>query len=590
MQAYFDMLVATSSNLVIQLADDAKHDMNAYMSLLAHTAACSPPLRGLSIYTAVHSPSTAGLLADALLHHCSICSLSLPYLPCIGNTENPAANIVLHALPRLSHLTCLKLTLLTPTFPDEQTATSMASAHSTRSVLQALAAAVGALVHLTDLELCTMHAAEQLPQTGDDSAEASPHKIRKLAIEEASCRLLGGVPTLDPVVAALSTAPALTQLSLSFTYPHNTTGLPFSGIRGPFNALRNLILGTCFLFNGLSWHPTAAGTLLPPSPLPALTALSFHSGSSSREVSHIADVLDGASHQSALRCMELHMRAVPDAALPPLGARLGLLSMLHTVSLFFGDKSRASQRGVRALAEGLAQLTSLTSLLLSFEHACPERAAEVGVTAAAVPDDSSAMLRPLSSLPRLQHMCFSCDVDCTVPIPGLNRALLDCPLHALCQLTHLDMNFNFNEVEVASVRHHVPTLTQLQHLNAAGLRCNDAEDVRASLAPLTQLTYLRLSIMPVDAALVRCIGECASLMHGLQECCVRSCDLRCDDEDVCEFAHADWLQGLVYLPGWGRYEFHVSNDAVPDCVLRAVARQLESRGAAVTPSCCTVSF
>ena len=572
MQAYADMLVASTSSLTIGRIYMGRRQLNTLLSLLARTGPCSSPFRSFHMRQPIECPGTAALLHDALCHHTSLSSLSLEKVSCSHQGGTSPALAVLPALPHLPRLTSLDLSLLTAD-PSATEATA-----STAATLEALAAAVTALPHLGTFAIAVeyMH------------PEYSRNNTRKRQrIDTATSK--NATPSLDPVIAALSSRPALTRLGIKFESRKQPT-ITCSGICGPFPALQDLDIsmdagygdGDWGIAGGRTFHP------LPLSSVSALTTLSICFGVDDLERRCTKAVIDAAAQQPALRALILSVQSIAESSLLQLEASLGALEQLRSLRVELGDSCEFSPHGLRALVNGISHVPKLTCLDFYLEQMFLERSED----GQAGEPSSNQMFAPLRRLTQLQTLCYdyACKIDDPHPLWQVNDAFVADALQERQLLTSLSLCFRVEEVSLHMIVPRVSVLTRLQSLVVHGLIYEGVHHVRECLSPLTGLASLDLSLRPFDAALVRCVGECAAGMPGLMSCSLRSGDLNPDNDYESEYAARDWLQGLLHLPSHGAYTFAVENEAIPAFEYEAMQEELERRGAKVYDSCQRISF
>ena len=334
---------------------------------------------------------------------------------------------------------------------------------------------------------------------------------------------------------------------------------------------------------GHGFHP------LPLSPVSALMMLNIRSGAGHLEHRCSKAIIAAAAQQPALRELRLYFDSIAEASLLQLESSLGTLGQLRFLKIGLGDSSEVSMHGMRALVNGISHLPMLTRLdfhmdqILSLKDSEDEQAGELS---------SDRMFEPLRRLTQLQTLSYDyeCEAEEAHPLRQMNEAFVAHALQERHLLTSLSLHFSVEDVPMHTIVPRVSAMTRLQSLFVHGLISEGVHQVRECLSPLTGLTSLYLSLRPFDAALLRCIGECAAGMPGLMNCSLRSGDDNPDNPDETEFAARDWLQGLLHLPCQGAYDFAVENDAIPEFEYEAMQEELERRGATVLYRCRIVSF
>lgn len=616
LQAYFDMLVTTRFNALFHInpgaavfrhdgnADDAPEYLDSVLALLSRTSTSgtSPGLQGIHLHQnlgyreVLASPTTAALLSQALLHHTALTSLSLEGLVARSSGEDtPAAATILLALPRLKHLTYLSLSFL---HMHPANVPKPVPASQSTALLDLLTAAIAALPHLASFSLTPFLVDGQphmdSPSDAAARGDAGPAQKRR--------RLASAAPavSLDPLVDALSAAPSLTRLRLICK---GAAQIPCSGLRGPFKSLRHLDLS-------LLHSPAATAEdicmrpslLLPTAPLPIhnlslqLTDMSDGGGPAAFDTA-----LEAFPGHAQLTRVHLRLRAAYDASLRCLGVGLRHLAHVPSVSLAVEMESLQddiSWHSLQAIAAGLRGMAALSALDLKLP------AQTSGVPNEAAPDamhayadgcmyGSSANTCATAGAQTGSAICaesalvdLKLTFDGITPGKGMERcAIPQFPVSSFTCLTSLILRFERRAFQAKYMVAQLPQLTSLVRLHVASLHCDNLEDVERCLAPLTQLTEVALRVMPVGPALVRCVARCAARMPSLASMRLTSCDgprVNLEQATNCNFAAADWFEGLLELPPHGEYNWQCDN--VNSCEVRfaAVMQELADRGARVS--------
>eukprot|EP00892_Ulva_mutabilis_P004006 jgi/Ulvmu1/1978/UM012_0140.1 len=595
-------------------------------ALLARTYPSSPGLGSLAISGRGATPATAALLCNALLHHTTLSHLSLPALSCQRMGAHSAAEAVYSVLPQLSNLTGLTVAVESDREQD---------ASATSATMRALAAALSALPALASAHL--------ISTCNNPKPRRPPHNYRSLGSANdagkalkrrriAPCIGRAEQLSLNPAIAALSIAPALTALCLSCAAA--TDQHPCSGVQGPFTSLQRLLVHAAMPARG-SADRSSQHEDLPDhrtcniGPMPALTTLIWSTDSSSGSALPLSDLLASAAHQPRLSDIQLLTgNAQPDDSwhAAPRHAATAHAAPRHTASRRGGSGRAVSRRaaplnsaagqshaaghhdweagavplslainpfafdgsdGGPAAVSSLLQLPRLRTLQL-----------ELGVRGHS--RNSSAVLQsvlqPLSCLQHLRELRVALSGGHLEVANAHLSVLRMAPLSSLSMLTALSLGLEMSCGLGESLSEHLAPLTGLRALCVLGMPCSPSQgsDLRASLGPLTQLTELELSFNPLNRAVVRCFAECVALMPRLQHARLRWCDWvwhRINSgEAAWAHASADWVEGLRHLPGWGKYEFDVACADVPAAACATVRQELLGRGARVSEDCCEIEF
>ena len=571
---------------------------SAALTQLSRTAHSPPGLQGLDIRCSMDT-SKASLLASVLTCHTNLKFLSLPYLDFCSPDTITTATALCQAVSHLTSLTHLCLRFKRP-------CNAQLEARD-EAVRHVLATAVTALSNLAYLGL---HEYEQPPPSrsyheheGPSSQQTQPRAPTPSSDYTQKSLVLSACPAAhtpaspDPLIVALSTAPALTSLFISSgDYIELCNPTPCNGLRGPFFSLQRLVL---VAERASSVHATLTPAYkrhLPATSMPALTSLVLSDRRAALSPEEASDIMSSAALQPALRSLTLSLPAPCASALLQLGTSIRLLPQLSHLSLHL-DKNSTRHcvpiAAVRAVAEGIAHVTALSSLKLTVVTGLIEPTSDV-----APPDDHIApMLLTLSTLSRLQ--------DLRVGVKNTSRlrrravemnAWVSCaPLAVFRHLTRLDLVLGFDGMGAAKLHGQPDPLTALQHLTLKGF-CSPvggelAHTLAVCLAPLTGLTKLDLAVQPFDAALVAAVGRCASTMPRLQTVALTStCMHDANMSRLWRYARPDWPYGLLELPAWGHYKIVAENDDVPEAVFEGVTRALVARGAEILDQCRSVRF
>lgn len=554
------------------------HSFHSFLSLLARTTPTSSTLQQLCLANTVAMASTAELLSHALVHHSAISSLNLRMALISSEPSFPGAVAapVLHALPRLSGLSSLHLSLAIP---------NKHHAVATIADVQALTAAISSLPRLAYFYMDT-----SLDDIDSSAARIpSPRKRpRLLHIPAVGC---GDNPSLDPVIAALSTAPSLTYLHLG-THVHEPGSLliPCTGITGPFASLRCIELsysqarpgekleGCDFDVDGRIDSAAA----IPVSSLPALKSI----GLEICGVDFRAPFVNSAMRQvhglpAACACITLNR--VRPSSLDDIETNIASLRGLSSLNLELHPCKWLHASTVQAAVRGIAQLTALTALTVLLP----------GMGEDSDTDDSDddlgvldTVLQPLESLRELCELRFESKLELADNAGDEGAHVqLAMPLSSLTQLTQLDMLGHVPPYGAHELAHQLTWLTGLRVLKVV-FEQRSVEDVRVCLSKLTALTRVCVEVRPIDGALVRVLAECFGLMPGLQNAEYTSFDTN-STEDV---AAVDWVLGLLHLPPWGTYCYTGIFPPRKHKDFDAVKQQLRGRGAIVCDSLCDIDF
>eukprot|EP00892_Ulva_mutabilis_P004007 jgi/Ulvmu1/1979/UM012_0141.1 len=593
LQDYYNMIVATSGGGTLALENKPEVDIpSTALALLARTTPASPGLTSLTI-SRVTTPATAALLCQALLHHTSLSHLDLSWLSWRPTDGAPSAGTVYSTLPQLSGLTSL---VITASLWHKQDLTAIsATTRALVAALSALPALASVHLHASPSDACEGFRRKALQSRS--SGLASFGGTADLTCKRrrvAQCIGRPEAPSLDPIIAALSTAPALTALRLSCILAAPADQWPCSGILGPFTSLRHLHVG----LRGAHTAPEAlvpAHRLYAISPLPALHTLTFASSRDCTNCLPLTEMLASAAQQPSLAHIQLLPGHPPSDEMGHAGPRCA--TQQSPLSLTLHVSVLEEKAGVENVVSRLAQLERLHSLRLVLDMTGPT---------GSPPALSETALRPLSCLQQLRDLrVVVAPATSTDSTGAVLRTLWGAPLRALgAALTALTLDFGHTRCMHAHVlREHLPWLTGLESLCLKGVHCQAADELSACMAPLTRLTELDVAAAPVDSALVRCFAECAGLMPQLQRACLRSCagdpprpmlGTRCvpppGSGSPLRHAAADWVEGLPHLPGRGSFEFGVVSAEVTLEECTAVRQELLGRGACVSEDCRQIGF
>lgn len=573
------MLVATcATQLQPRCSSCDRSAQHQILSHLATTSPSDPPVRAFR-WTAHVSARVMPALCAVLRHHTSLTSLDICDLACAGRDVQPAETVA-HTLTCLTLLTRLHLSLIC--YLPCQSGATLAS-------LDALSRAVVSLPALAD---CSFAVEEQLgviqrrcivDDPTDDTPSGSPCKRAKLAGSS------GASPSLDPVVAALSVAPCLTALSLSLNYSTLASSLHASGVQGPFSALQKLEIGSVWPDYFDRWAPHLARRLLPTTPLPTLTSLSFDAGMGSTSPATVrrdVDVGCYAALKAAAQPRLMHFRlAVTPSHFQPtttLGKSLRYHRKLQELDL---TVALGQELSVGPVLAGVAGLSTLTCLRFHVDDHTRVRNGPKR--------QMLDMLRPLSALCTLQSLSLGYSNFCDGDVADGLGLLLEAPLRRLTRLTQLRLGFAAPRDRLAVVAPawalHWAAVTSLRHFEARRVQYTDLKEVRGLMMSLTGLTELQMCVKPVNAALLRLLGSCATEMPALAKVVLDSAEagVLYDVEDTAE---SDWLDGLLHLPCRGHYQFDLRNDSIPNSEYHRLAELLAQRGATVSDKCRDVRF
>lgn len=469
---------------------------------------------------------------------------------------------------------------------------------ATADLIHALATAIRALPLLSDFRLGNMlKPTPALPSSTEDAPALHPstacahdgltgrpprRPLKRLRISPATEPL-----SLDPVVAALAASPALLSLAIHSAERGTAIDAPMRGIAGRFAALEHLHLEFRSIpqagVRSCAQPWVAAPVRL--SLLPALTSLSLVYETPHAEPGFLVDLVDTAAVQPRLVRLDMDLH-VPDSALQPSRPRppCAGLACLTALQLRVAACDVLSAAGVRAAAACLAMCPALLSLGLWIGDIEDSGSADV--------DDAGRpwpLLRSLTALSRLQRLSLAYAFPHEYTVGAVSTGLLRTPLRTFSGLTALAFDAEDDEVAAAELALQLPWLQGLSDLRVCGLRHAQVSDVRACLAPLTGLTWLALSAYAVDGEFVKCVARCAGGMPHLEVVSLDSCTL---DNALggYQYAARNWIDGLVFLPAWGRYRIQCRNDRISDAEYAAVRGLLVARGAAVTRCCEEVEF
>lgn len=571
LQAYVDAIVETGEVKVGSSHEDKQ--VQTILSHIARTAPTSSGLRTLTVDASILTSSTAALLAHSLLHHASsLTTLHMPFLACVASNHSHPAEAAFSSLCRLSLITSLKLGCISPcTF----------SGGGGAETVEALAASISRLPNLTTFTLHNMN----ISTAASAVTEAAPPANKRRRV----CRAAGGRPpvSLDPVIAALSTAPALTLLTLSFERDSTTTlPLPCSGIAGPFSSLRRLRLTVQSDANLPDATIAADRSVLPTALLPDLRCLDVHFNASAIEPEFSLAIVNSVMQQVELRELQVFLCHLPEPAAAAIEHGFGRLCNLSNLSVWFGCDVSSTTASVRAAAAGFAALPALTRLELCALDACVFF--DDGGEALVLEEDVQCMLQPLAAAVGLRDL--RCDFK-EYPGAGLSYAAVDAlvhmPLRALTRLTRLEVRVEGDSIAAGDLAPQLRVLTGLQRLRLTGVTHSAAGQLQGCLERLVHLTHLHLSLQPVSEQVLKVIGGCLGAMTGLTRLKLSSC---ARDRWPHFLADSDWVQGILHMPRRGTYEFYCQTEEIEDEVYEDIRRQVAERGGRADEYCMNVEY
>ena len=581
-QAYVEMMVAEST-LDDPFTIDSDSDCNDYdhpaamaklpstvLSLLAQKAPTQPNLLNLVIRCSMDT-AKLGLLSSALNCHTDLQTLEMTCMDlCSSNTITSAISLF-HAMSRLANLTSLTLTF-------KQSPTSFLSAREADAI-RSLTAVINALPNLADFDLTVQQAAPQQRRRHACDPHHRPHSLAhpfgrpayrpqkrvKLAARRPQSHAAGsGTPTppptpasLDRLVTALSTAPALTSLSLSFIGDSkNPRPLLCSGLHGPLTSLQHVMIDASeSRVKQEALKPACKP--LPATSMPSLTSFVFNHSRAIVCPTDVSDIMSSAALQPALRSLELSIPFTCTAGLQQLRTSICSIPQLAELNLVLDSGDGVEEVPVAAICgivQGIAQLTALTSLDILLPNVIGAPSGAGGST-----DDVTRMLQPLSTLTSLQH--FLVQVQQYPPHPHSEAASLadtisHLPLGEVPKLTFLSLSVLRDTVSVGCLRCKLSPLTKLRSLVLESFCSQDgfeaAQVLEECLVPLPGLGLLRLTVHPFDVALVAAVSRSAVGMPELEKVTIPPCG---EYSASLSEAHPDWPYGLLELPARGQYEF-----------------------------------
>lgn len=562
----------------------------SFLSLLSRTDAALPSLSSLSLPCAISTTEAADRLCSVLRHHRALEELEAVHLSFAPVGFSTPAAIVFRALPPLTGITAL--TLSAPCLPPSP---ADAATEAAAEAVQAMAAAIFALPQLQEFYLGSI--ASQPPQHGDadgtSTADGPAFTLKRRRL--ASCMGFSGraatPPSLDPIIAALSTSPSLT--SLSFVIPAIAFGrpLPCSGICGPFHTLRWLAYeGSDRVDAGGDGRAPLGMEILDTSGsrLPALTYLT----------------LTNKSSACADDCGSLRRLLAAAPLLPALEAvvvRMGNSCVSNSLELDVCSCS-APRVSVRLECGITAQVAKV---LQSYLPSLAESALTLKVRLQNYSDKSIAgvehvapILPPLATFTSLQELDFDVNMFSDyIRVKTLCCDVLSQPLQPLRLLTSLCLSVPFFMcMPLGIVEKQLQGMTQLRHLNVGVFKLGGADELYGCFAPLTALTRFVLYVLPVyedDVRVtkddVRAWARAVCAMPQLKEASFEACE-QGHGMINSNLADIDWFRGLLELPSWGTYWVSCDSEETPEGELEAVRQQLIDRGADVADRLQYISF
>ena len=591
-QAYSDLWVSPRQGKPSAFTISEGHSPASvlrFLDLLSRTDPTLPGLSSLSLPCAIPTAEAANRLCSVLLHHSKLEAIYMPRLSCEACGPFPPAATVFRTLPQLTGIT--SLTLSSPCLPVTPTdAVTEAAAEA----VQAMAAAISTLPRLSHFHLSSTPSAPpphsatngRSSRRSTASGTSPAPKRRKIA---ACMRQGGGAatpPSLDPVIAALSTAPSLT--ALKFTLPSAALGypLPCSGIRGQFCTLQQLTYeSTDRVDRGGAEGPPPGMEVLDTSGvrLAGLTRLDYANASSDHgeDCGSLRRMLAAAALHPALKEVEIRL-GKPFSENTTSGFELDVHfpTALEDVTVcvergMTEAVAQVLQSGLRSLADSAYRMT------LELHSRFSERQLEgVQHVATALP--------PLATFTSLQELDICVDVqptDINDQTKALCHAILAQPLQPLRLLTSLCIHMPAQAcVPLSLVAKQLQEMGQLQTLAIGGFEHGGSPDLRSCVAPLTALDYLHVNVRPVTADFVRAWANTVAAMPQIVQSNLCSCDvpvLNPSADNEC-YADVDWFRGLLDLPSRGRYDVQCHNGETPKGELEAVRQQLVDRGARVS--------
>lgn len=588
MQDYFNMRVMSKDVGALTISphenDSVSRVCHASLALLLGTAPARPGLHSLHISGGVFNSASAALLSHALLNHSCLSHLSAPTLSWKPAAFAPSpAEAIYTILPQLSHLTSLTLSIA---------ACASTPNSITIATIRSLASAISALPALASLVLSRVSAKVSSNTCG--TIDRAAHGDERVVKRRRHTRYIGRpeVLTLDPVIAALSTAPALTALCLTCSQTMPSQNIPCSGIAGPFSSLCRLHLH----FQAPDDYSRNVKRRLSPSnrivhiaPMPALQSVTLSARHPfDKGDALVSTIISSAAQQPALTALRLELgRTCPSDSFHEAPAAQFQSSMSDEQLVKVDAAWLPTPARLHALVSELARLTRLHSLELQVvDHQLRLKGA--------ASDHHPSMLQPLLGLQKLQDLCLRFEGPKKGRADTMMLALLAAPETALSKLTALSFRFEGSIHTAVVLSPKLPQLTALRRLSLWGLRCEAMKEVLASLRTSPQLEELEVVLQPVDGAVVRwfaefaaqmpqlCVGRLGSSQTGPAEHVGKSYGPR--------FAMPDWIEGLLHLPGRGKFVIDVENGQVMEGALAVVREALESRGARVSRDCRQVEF
>ena len=575
MQAFLDSQIAAGRLHIHNKS--STDDFVRFIFLLSHAPPNAPGLKTLSIAFPLPSPAAAAILSECIRKHSTLSSLSLHLPPSVVPNAHVAPP-VLSSLSCLPQLTSLTLSFAHPTSPSvSDTAATITALHAALSNLPGLRS-----VRLSNLRIsCTpphAHTASASP-TGSPTAATPPGgPHRQSPIHRTDLQSL----SLDPVVAALSTRTALEHLTLSTLLGERDIPLPCSRLAGEFAALSALDITLeeeSIVIDPPAdcpyWRLRDAVVI---SPLPSLTRLHFTLMSNKVNSSFVKSLFRSVACHPALRSVQVCLRSVPAESVQDLETLLANLTRLASLRFILRVTAPFPARSMHAAAAGLAQLSSLTHLSFALGETAPARGEPW------VEDDwhGGAALAPLAGLTQLRSLLCSFGAAWS-PAAAQVCATWRQQLHLwpLVRLRALSLTMCEVDVPCADATAVLSQLGYLIQLHVGRLQCACVPHLAELLRHHTALRRMKLWLTPVNAAVVRCIGEYVRRQPHIEHVHVSSCRPGAPPGDgtTSSEAEADWVDALDQLPLTAKYVFKCPCADLPDEDLKRVRTQLLRRGA-----------